>query len=530
MHASSTWLTSRIAFALSGSWAVGAIAGILFAVNPLTAPVAGQVSARNTGLLCLFLLLCTWLYLKYQMSHHRSFLLLSIAAFLMALLSKEQAYMFPGILFILAMTTSDQTSSVPPKNRSRKLIFLSFILLIIALCLFLSRYKIVIPLSAWEYGRYELNIYFAEYGLMLLGFAIFLLMIVVAALRFPSVTILIWYALVEAIIVSLGLLPSGKLSEGATYMTGSPFTLSAERLSTDLFVLISTLGLIAFSLRDALLSIASAYPWLIRALWIVSAALLLIPLVFTRNRTRVLVGLTSFLIALAPLRIRPVEFFEMNNLYLAMPVVAMAIALTLKLIANRSLVIATVITIGITIFWANNLIAAQSKLIMMGQFSRELHAIFQEELKITPGPLRVIVNLPDPFRSTAVDPILAHWMVFRIVQSAMKLGGYSDENVMFVENKAVQVFAAEYDTPCQYEARVLDGESIVITPYPSAADGLDCLSQLKLIDFTAQGNNEKTTLVASRNPQYWGSPLSDAEVYAFDGKILRRLIEAGGSP
>src|SRR5215475_8123501 len=54
LHATSAWLVSRIALLLSGSWMVATIAGVLFALHPIAAAVAGHISARNAGLVCLF--------------------------------------------------------------------------------------------------------------------------------------------------------------------------------------------------------------------------------------------------------------------------------------------------------------------------------------------------------------------------------------------------------------------------------------------------------------------------------------------
>jgi hypothetical protein len=529
LHASSAWLTSRLAFVVFGSSLVAGTAGALFALHPIAASAVGQISARNSALVCLFLLMSTWLYLKFRANKKPVILLLSLGAFGMALLSKEQAFLFPAILFLLNMSNSESKNDFS-RDRLRKIIFLiSISLFVIAFLLVLSRGETVISLNAWEYGHYDLKFRLAEYGLMLGGLSLSLIAIGFAMRYRPGVTFLIWYLVVEAVVVFLGLLPSGRLSPTQAYLSNSSSLTSFERLAADLFALLSTLGAVDFSLRDALISLAAKYPWIIGALWVIAGGLLLTPLFLARNRPKVFAGVAWFLIAVSPLFVRPVEFFEMNNLYLAVPLVAITLALIVKLIADRSTYLAIITTIAFMIFWGGYLVSTQAKLITMGNFARELHSVFKGESKSLPGPLRIIVNIPDPFRSTTEDRSLAHWMVFRIAQSAMQLGGYSDENVSFVEGKVVQVLAAEHDTACRYEALVVNPESMVISTAPGQTNQQSCLSQLTLIDFVSQSNNDQNSIVAYRKPQYSGRPLTQAKLYVFDGNRLHELAEAKGS-
>jgi hypothetical protein len=225
---------------------------------------------------------------------------------------------------------------------------------------------------------------------------------------------------------------------------------------------------------------------------------------------------------LSPLRVRPVEFFEMNNLYLAVPVIAITIAIVSKKALDRSMYLAIPVA-AILIFWASNLLAVQANLFVMGKFAQQLHSLFEKESRVTPGPLRLIANVPDPFRSAVRYPELAHWMVFRVVQSAMQLGGYSDDNVAFVEKRKAQILAVEDGNPCRYEAITLDRERIRLSVTAESKDNLQCLSQLSFIDFTAQPDGSGRAWIAGRNPQYTGVPLTDAEIYAFDGISLHRL-------
>jgi hypothetical protein len=213
----------------------------------------------------------------------------------------------------------------------------------------------------------------------------------------------------------------------------------------------------------------------------------------------------------------------MNNLYLAVPVVAITIAIVTKKTLDRSMYLAIPVVAIVIVSWATNLLAAQANLIVMGKFSKELHSLFENESRVKPGPLRLIANVPDPFRSAVRYPELAHWMVFRVVQSAMQLGGYSDENVAFVEKRKAQILAVEHGNPCRYEATTLDGERILLTKPAEPKHNSQCISQLSFIDFTARTHGSGRTWIAHRNPQYTGVPLTDAEIYAFDGASLHRL-------
>jgi hypothetical protein len=120
-------------------------------------------------------------------------------------------------------------------------------------------------------------------------------------------------------------------------------------------------------------------------------------------------------------------------------------------------------------------------------------------------------------------------MVFRVAQSAMLLGGYSAENVSFVEGNVIQVLAAAYDTKCRYEAEVVNSESIVIRDSSEQTYQQSCLSQLRYIDFVPQAKNSENSLIAYRKPQYSVQPLTQAELYTFDGTTLHHLDKAQGS-
>ncbi|MCI0565060.1 MAG: glycosyltransferase family 39 protein, partial [Nitrososphaera sp.] len=109
-HALSAWLVSRIAFSLFGSWQVAAIAGSLFALHPIAASAIAVITGRNAGFVCLFLLFSTWFLLRFQATNNRFFLVLSIGTFGIALLTKEQAWVFPVFLLALLLSHSDSVT------------------------------------------------------------------------------------------------------------------------------------------------------------------------------------------------------------------------------------------------------------------------------------------------------------------------------------------------------------------------------------------------------------------------------------
>jgi hypothetical protein len=522
LHALCAVLTSRIAFSITGSTVTAMIAGILFAVHPLAAPSVGHIAARNSLLVCFFLLLCGWLFLKYQISKRPLLLALSVGAFGMGLLSKEQAYVFPAVLLLLILNTSGARSEVVAL-RVRTVLIVSVLLFSVAVLMILKGGEFFVTLSAWEYGNYDLSLQVAHYGYVLGAVALILLVLAIAMPRCPDTGILVWYVLLEGLVLFFGLLPSGKLSVGYDFIQASPFSFAYDRLARDVFVALTTLGIMDFNIRGVLVQTARNYPATIAVLWLISGLLLSFIVAVQRRRMLALASLVWFVITLSPLRIRPVEFFEMNNLYLAMPLVAIAAAALCKRGLDRRTYLTIPMLTMIVVFWAIYSIDAQKHLITMGKFASELHSILKGESKDSPGPLRVIVNLPDPFRSTSEDQSLPHWMVFRIAQSAMQLGGYSPENVAFIEEKVIQVLAVGHDSACQYEALVLDQDSILVGISSKQTVRESCLSKLRLIDFIPQATNLENSVVAYRRPQYSVLPLTQAELYVFDGNTLHRL-------
>ena len=116
--------------------------------------------------------------------------------------------------------------------------------------------------------------------------------------------------------------------------------------------------------------------------------------------------------------------------------------------------------------------------------------------------------------------------MFRVVQSALQLGGYSEKNISFVEGRILQILAVDYGTPCNYEAHILDNETILVSTGPGATDLSQCISQLRPVDFNIRMNAKGSAIIASRDKIHSGYPLNDAEVYTFDGRSLRLLSDS----
>jgi hypothetical protein len=377
-------------------------------------------------------------------------------------------------------------------------------------------------------GNYTVQLNVAHYGYVVIGLALILLILRLTTHRISNAAVLSCYVLVEVVVITLGMLPSGKLLEGTTtYIDESPISLAPRRLAQDFFVMLATVGILAFDFRDWLVQLSRQQPAMITFLWITSATVILGLFVIQRRNKFALAGLVWFVIALAPLRIKGVGFFALNNLYLTMPVLSIAGAAMIKNgLARRPYI--TLAASGIlVVLWAGTLITVQRHLHSMGVFAQELHSVLISDStsKSAPGPLRVIVNVPDPFRLAYQDPKLARWMAFRVAQSAMTLGGYSDENVSFVERKVLQILAVEHGSPCDYRHSVIDTETMVISTV-SSETLTRCLSQLTFIDFDAQQTDGHDSATARRKKQYSFRPLTDAEVYTFDGKRLRRIEQS----
>ena len=127
-------------------------------------------------------------------------------------------------------------------------------------------------------------------------------------------------------------------------------------------------------------------------------------------RLMVLAGLVWLLIAIAFLRGLPANFFTMANIYLTVPVIAIGIAFVLIKVADRLSFLSISIGIAIFIYWSTSQWEAQENLKKMGQLNNALHTLLKQDSKDIPRPLRVLINVPDPFRiAENSDTDIAHF-------------------------------------------------------------------------------------------------------------------------
>lgn len=443
IHALASWLVFQVTTMLTGAVQIGLTAGILFAIHPAAASSVVWISGRTTGLVCVFLLLSIWLYLKYREQNNRSYLVMSIIAFGFGLFSKEQAYLFPVFLLALTFAISAQRVSSKP---------------------------------------------------------------------------LFWYVALEILVIFFGLLPSGVLVK-ETYIS-NPFSLGDSRLAEDIFVLCSIVGVIDFRIRDALLSIAATHNVLICLIWFACCLILIAPLIIPKYRKQYFCVLIWICIGLAPLRGMSPNIFTYANVYLIVPVLALGASLMLRWLYGNFRLAALLVSAGTIFFFSVNLIIAQSHFMRMGNFNKSLHSILKGSSMEAPGALRLILNLPDPFRTTTLDRNFAHFLTFRIVQSAWKFGGYSEKKTKFVEQRVLQTIAAEYDNRCKFEATEVTPNSVSINLIPKDVSVKRCLSNIGFIDFDGEFKNEENMIIAKRQSEFEGYPITKAEIYFFDGQSL----------
>jgi tetratricopeptide (TPR) repeat protein len=130
IHLIASLLVYQIAFLLTDRASIGLLAGSLFLIHPLNAEVVNYISSRSSSLYALFCLASFLAFLHYRKEAREKWLALSLAAFILALLSKEAAITLP-LLFI----AYDVFYPKKLKNVQKTGIYLVFLSLVI---LFLS--------------------------------------------------------------------------------------------------------------------------------------------------------------------------------------------------------------------------------------------------------------------------------------------------------------------------------------------------------------------------------------------------------
>jgi protein O-mannosyl-transferase len=102
LHIGSALLVSVVAWYLSrGDRRIAAASGLLFAVLPIHVEAVMWASARKDVLASFFALLSVWLYFLYHTKSSQLYLCLSVAVFLLGLLSKVSIAALPLVLLIM---------------------------------------------------------------------------------------------------------------------------------------------------------------------------------------------------------------------------------------------------------------------------------------------------------------------------------------------------------------------------------------------------------------------------------------------
>ncbi len=104
LHALASGLVAWLVFELLGCAAAAALAGALFAVHPAHAEAVAWISARNELQLGVFLLVAFIAYVRFRRGGGAGAGALCLASFVLALLSKETAVLFPAFVLLYEWT------------------------------------------------------------------------------------------------------------------------------------------------------------------------------------------------------------------------------------------------------------------------------------------------------------------------------------------------------------------------------------------------------------------------------------------
>lgn len=119
LHTIAALLLFNLVFRVTASLLAGGLSAVFFAIHPVQFEAVGLIHNRN-DLFCLVFLLSTFLLFdSYLKTKKQPFLLLSSACYLLALLGKESAVLFPLVLFVYQRILPFQTkekNTTAPKN------------------------------------------------------------------------------------------------------------------------------------------------------------------------------------------------------------------------------------------------------------------------------------------------------------------------------------------------------------------------------------------------------------------------------
>ncbi len=109
-HAAAAALVYRLILRLTSDGPAAFIAALVFGVHPATIESVAWVSGATDPLLAIFILPAFLFYLDWRETRARRPLLLSLAFFMLALMTKEPGVMLPGFIFLHAVLFADSRS------------------------------------------------------------------------------------------------------------------------------------------------------------------------------------------------------------------------------------------------------------------------------------------------------------------------------------------------------------------------------------------------------------------------------------
>lgn len=103
LHILAAWLSFLLLYKISGKKFLSLAAAIIFLVHPLQTEAVTYVSGRADSLSAIFVLLGTLTYFNFRQEKNKKYLAVSLLAFTLALLVKEQSITLPGLIFLVEL-------------------------------------------------------------------------------------------------------------------------------------------------------------------------------------------------------------------------------------------------------------------------------------------------------------------------------------------------------------------------------------------------------------------------------------------
>ena len=103
LHILAAWLSFLLLYKISGKKFLSLAVAVIFLVHPLQTEAVTYVSGRADSLSAIFVLLSTLSYFNFRQENNKKYLAVSLLAFTLALLVKEQSITLPGLIFLVEL-------------------------------------------------------------------------------------------------------------------------------------------------------------------------------------------------------------------------------------------------------------------------------------------------------------------------------------------------------------------------------------------------------------------------------------------